>query len=718
MKPSAPLRRMPPVLELAAVFLCGAVAMSFASTVATKHRAVQPILGVVLLGAAGTAKRLRTKRATTGLRVSPGEHSQEILAAAINQTSEGVIVVDLNGLIQYVNPAFTQMTGYTAEEVLGKNPRILKSGKQDAAFYRNLWSTIVAGNTWRGCITNRRRDGTHYEEEMVITPVRDAKGATTSYVAIKQDVTEQKRVEKARRAADERYRRLFEQNLAGVFRTDWEGRVLDCNRSIAQSLGFATREELLSAGLQVANIYTRAEDRAAFLHALNESKAITNHEIELRRKDGSPVWFLINANRIESEGGVEIEGTLVDISGHKAALRELRKAKDSAEAANRAKSEFLANMSHEIRTPMNGVLGMIDVALETELTGEQREYLAIARTSGETLLRVINDILDVSKIEAGKLDLSRVSFELRRLVSDVVAPLVLSAAKRPIDLRYEIAQNVPDLLMGDPERLKQVLVNLVGNALKFTEVGEVVVGVEGTLVSDGCAALTFNVRDTGIGIPQEKQRTVFQAFCQADTSVTRRFGGTGLGLTISSQLVSMMGGKMWLDSEVGKGATFHFTANFGLARGGENSGVRPEPLTAVARQSDNGGPNSLSVLVVDDNLVNRQLAIRMLEKNGHTVQAVSSGRAAVEALTLKSFDLVLMDVQMPDMDGFEATAAIRREELPTGKRVPIIAMTACAMRGDRERCLAAGMDSYIAKPISLKALRQVISEALSPAPAN
>jgi len=230
--------------------------------------------------------------------------------------------------------------------------------------------------------------------------------------------------------------------------------------------------------------------------------------------------------------------------------------------------------------------------------------------------------------------------------------------------------------------------------------------------------LTFNVRDTGIGIPQEKQRTVFQAFCQADTSVTRRFGGTGLGLTISSQLVSMMGGKMWLDSEVGKGATFHFTANFGLARGGENSGVRPEPLTAVARQSDNGGPNSLSVLVVDDNLVNRQLAIRMLEKNGHTVQAVSSGRAAVEALTLKSFDLVLMDVQMPDMDGFEATAAIRREELPTGKRVPIIAMTACAMRGDRERCLAAGMDSYIAKPISLKALRQVISEALSPAPAN
>ncbi len=692
--------------------------MSFASTVATRHRAVEPVLGVVLLGAAGTAKRLQAKRAATRLRVSPGEHSHEILAAAINQTSEGVIVVDLNGLIQYVNPAFTQMTGYSAEEVLGKSPRLLKSGKQDAAFYRNLWSTIVAGNTWRGCITNRRRNGTYYEEEMVITPVRDAKGATTSYVAIKQNVTEQKRAEEARRAADERYRRLFEQNLAGVFRTDWEGRVLDCNRSIAQSLGFATREELLSAGLQVANIYTRAEDRAAFLHALNESKAVTNHEIELRRKDGSPVWFLINANRIESEGGVEIEGTLVDISGHKAALRELRKAKESAEAANRAKSEFLANMSHEIRTPMNGVLGMIDVALETELTGEQREYLGIARTSGETLLRVINDILDVSKIEAGKLDLSRVSFELRRLVSDVVAPLVLSAAKRPIDLRYEIAQDVPDLLVGDPERLKQVLVNLVGNALKFTEVGEVVVGVEGALVSEGCAALTFHVRDTGIGIPQEKQRTVFQAFCQADTSVTRRFGGTGLGLTISSQLVSMMGGKMWLESEVGKGSTFHFTANFGLARGRENGSARPEPLTAVARQSDNGRPNSLSVLVVDDNLVNRQLAIRMLEKNGHTVQAVSSGRAAVEALTLKSFDLVLMDVQMPDMDGFEATAAIRRDELRSGNHVPIVAMTACAMRGDRERCLAAGMDSYIAKPISLKALRQVIGEALSPTPAS
>ena len=376
----------------------------------------------------------------------------------------------------------------------------------------------------------------------------------------------------------------------------------------------------------------------------------------------------------------------------------LSRAKDAAEAASRAKSEFLANMSHEIRTPMNGIVGMTALTLRTSLTETQREYLETVRTSSDALLALIGDILDFSKIEAGKLDLEPVPFVLDEVIGNSVRVLALRAHETGLTVTYDIDDDVPETLVGDPLRLRQVLVNLVGNAIKFTEKGGVTVKVAVDREKDDEVVVRVSVTDTGIGIAPDKQKLIFDAFSQADGSTTRKYGGTGLGLAISKRLVDMMGGELSVDSTLGEGATFAFTAK--LTRD-----TRPERTTSngsleAIRVSNFPTLPSLSVLIAEDNPVNRTLLTRFLEGEGHRPAVARNGKEAVDAIAEQTFDIVLMDIQMPEMDGFEAVSVIRKRERETGGHLPLVAVTAHAMKGDRERCLEAGFDGYLTKPVS------------------
>jgi PAS domain S-box-containing protein len=728
--------------------------------------------------------------------------------------------------------------------------------------------------TGRREIEGKQADGTPFPLEISVNVGEIALCRT--FTVIIRDLTDAKRAEEALNRERNLLHCLMDNVPDRIYFKDEKSRFIRINRALADQFGLTDPTQ--ASGKTDFDFFTAEHAGPAFRdeqQVMNSGQGIIGIEEKETWSDGRTGWASTTKLPLRDKDG-QIVGTFGvsrDITARKLAEVELQKAKEAAEAANRAKSEFLANMSHEIRTPMNGILGMTELALGTQLTVEQREYLQMVKSSAEALLTILNDILDFSKIEARKLHLDPVPFQLRDVVGDTVRALAFRAQQKNVELACHISQEAPEHVIGDAGRLRQVIVNLVGNAIKFTTQGEVVVTVasdketrrqgdketeDSPLSLSPClpvslspclrlpVSLSFEVRDTGIGIAPEKLATIFDPFEQADRSTTRRYGGTGLGLAISSQLVGLMGGGFQVKSEVGKGSTFAFTIRlelperppaedtssspsvqrealqgvrvlavddhainrriledvltgwqmrptvccsadeaftealravqagqgyslllldahmpdvdgFMLARRiqqtPELSGMALVMLTSAGRAEDvatcrqlgidayllkpikqsdllatllttldtsrrqrqpaqtaraEASSRVLRVLLAEDNVINQKVGVRLLEKRGHTVQVVSNGREALEALSRESFDLVLMDVQMPVMDGLEAAAAIRKQEQTSGRHLPILAMTAHAMKGDREMCLTAGMDGYVAKPIQPRELFDAI----------
>ena len=604
-----------------------------------------------------------------------------------------------------------EAVGKSVSEVCGKVPQILDNVRR-ALDGEAFSDTLAVGSlAFQTCYS----------------PLRDSSGNVTRVLGVAIDTTKRTQAEQQLRMSEERWELALRGNNDGLW--DWNARTDEVFFSPRwkQMLGFEDHELENNTAAWEGRIHPDDLVRVqAHLqkHLRHETDFYTN-EYRLRAKDGSYRWVLARGQALWDEEGraVRMVGSHTDITERKVAEEALQRAKEQAEMASRAKSEFLANMSHEIRTPMNGVLGMIELVLDSELAAEQREFLDTAKHSAHSLLSLINDILDLSKIEAGKVELVRAPFSIRQGVDEAVRMLVVTARQKGLTLNIDIAADVPDCLIGDAVRLRQILSNLVGNALKFTDRGHVTVRVRIEQHSAAGASLHFLVRDTGIGISEEQQACIFEPFRQVDGSTTRRHEGTGLGLAICTRLVQLMGGRLWVESRAGEGSTFHFTAPFEYARAGEEkqAGVslaRDVSTLAASLQSSSASP--LRVLVAEDNAVNQNLIRSVLKKEGHLVQLASNGREVLEALEACQFDLILMDVQMPGMDGFEATATIRKAEHLTGCHVPIVAITAHAMQGDRERCLEAGMDEYLTKPIDLVKLRAMLrkwSRDNSPAPA-
>ena len=642
--------------------------------------------------------------------------SEERFRIMADSCPTGIWVTDAQGGTRFINRAYREFCGVTSEQVERDEGQLLLHPDDAPEYVRTFQRAVRDHAPFRAEARFRRADEEWRWVELYALPRFSPGGEYLGHVGTSKDITERKRAEEALRAMEERHRMLA-QALEGagecISITDTEDRILYVNGAFLRTYGYR-EEELIGRHIGILrSARTSEETQREILPATMAGR--WRGELWNRAKDGRefPISLATSAVRDEDGRRIALVGIARDITERKRYEEELIHAREGADAANRAKSCFLANMSHEIRTPMNGVIGMLQLLGETDLTPEQRQYAAVAQSSGRALLTLIDDILDLSRVEARKIVLENVSFSLRDTVEDVVQLIEVQANAKGLDLHSRVSPEIPPLLGGDPHRLRQVLINLTANAIKFTERGEV--GLDAALESrcGRTATVRFSVTDTGIGIRPDQAAGLFSPFTQADVSTTRRYGGTGLGLAISKQLAETMGGAIGVDSREGGGSTFWFTAVFDLAPPGQAQ------LASHRADRRFGAPAGTAlrkpaarILVAEDNTTNRDVALAQLRKLGYTASAVANGLEAIEAGERGGFDLVLMDCQMPVMDGFEATRRIRSSAQPGIPGIPIVAVTAGAMRDDRDRCMREGMNGYLAKPVELGPLEDVLARWL------
>jgi PAS domain S-box-containing protein len=681
------------------------------------------------------------KRAEEALR-----QSEEQFRVIFEVASIGIAQADVcTGQFLRVNQKLCAITGYSAAELLQRRFSDITHPDDRPSDWENF-QRVVRGEQPDYRMEKRyvRKDGSLVWVNVNMTIVRDAAGQPARTVTMIEDITQRKQAEAALQESEVKFRCLFESARDAIMTLEppsW--RFTSGNPATVKMLGAKNEAEFISHGPWELSPERQPDGRAS------DEKARAMIETALRegfhffewthrRIGGEEFPADVLLTRMEQGGKVLLQAIVRDITERKRAEEALwEKAEElaqsnlrlvaavaranglarEAQAANLAKSQFLANMSHEIRTPMNGVIGMTGLLLDTELSAEQRSYAETVRTSGEHLLSLINGILDFSKIEAGKLELEMLNFDLRSLLEDITEMLAPPAREKGLTLANRVDPDVPARLRGDPGRLRQILVNLVGNAIKFTARGEVTVHVSMESETDQLLLVRFEVRDTGIGIAADKIELLFNPFQQVDASMTRNYGGTGLGLAISMRLAALLGGRIGVESVEGRGSTFWFTAAFDqlspLLATGSSLRAEPRPAGPPARVATVVGHRA-RVLLVEDNAVNQTVALKMLEKLGYRADVVADGQEAIFALETTPYDLVLMDVQMPVMDGFAATRAIRSGRTKALKpNLPIVAMTAHAIEGDREKCLEAGMDDYVSKPVALPALAAALERWLA-----
>ncbi len=635
-----------------------------------------------------------------GERTKELRESEERYRGLVENSSEGMYRSTWEGRFITVNRALASILGYSSVEELLTS---VTNFDRDLYVHPNARSRFVEEIRKNGSVSNyefycKRKDGSYIWVALSTRCVYDKQGKFQYFEGIFQDISERKAAATNLRKALELQRKLLATAATGVFMVNHNRHVTMVNDAFCQITGFS-REDVIGKPCELFSPDSCEEQCSLF--KMPENTPLFREQCTIKTKDGRSLIALKNTSPIRDETGAVVGGveSFSDVT-------ELVEARIVAESANRAKSDFLANMSHEIRTPMHGIIGMTDLLWNTNPTSEQKEYLEAVRMSADALLSLINDVLDLSKIEAGKLELSPAEFNIRDCVGKVIALLTPQARAKDLALTYSVADDVPEHLLGDQERLRQILTNLIGNAIKFTEAGDVSVKVALVSKNDTTVKLRMAVSDTGIGMNAEQQERIFLPFEQAEKSTTRKHGGTGLGLAISSRLVKMMKGRIWVESEPEKGSHFNILMQLGAAAS------PTERVAQRARVALTHMPSlaPLNILVAEDNLVNQKLAVRLLEKLGHRPIIAANGSIAVETLKHSEFDLVLMDVQMPEMDGFEATRHIRESEEQTGKHITIIAMTAYAQPEDREKCLEAGMDDYLSKPINSRELLSLLEK--------